>query len=82
VGALGASNLYPVPPRPWSYLPYIAAGTVLAGFGTTVVFRIKGPPQATGRGDPAGELAALALSEKAAAADAGRGPSNPEPPRP
>jgi len=74
MGALGLFNLYPVPPRPWNFLPYVAAGTVVLGLAATVAYRMLNPGGLGDQGDPAPELALLAKLEKTGAADPGHAP--------
>jgi len=74
MGALGLFNLYPVPPRPWNFLPYVAAGTVLLGVGATVAYRMRNPPGPGDQAKPALELALLAKLEKTGSSDPGSVP--------
>ena len=36
-------NLYPVPEAPFSYLPYLYAALLLAGFGWSMMWRARAP---------------------------------------
>jgi hypothetical protein len=40
-------NLYPVPEAPFSYLPYLYAVLLLAGFGWSIMWRARNPAHST-----------------------------------